>query len=93
MNAPNTSAAALVARLMAEYDALERRHTELESRYAGLADAAQAVCDGVSRDDSGTKAGGWRDGNGGLLSRDTIIANDRLRRALARVKPAGSIGG
>jgi hypothetical protein len=62
--------------------------SDTQAAYAELVEAAQAVCDGVGRDDSGTKAGGWRDGNGGLLSRDTIMRNDRLRRALERVKRA-----
>jgi hypothetical protein len=76
---------AFAARVMARVEALERTQAD----YAELVDAAAAVCAAIGRDDSGTKDGGWRDGNGGLLSRDTIRANDRLRQVLGRVVRGG----
>lgn len=44
----------------------------------------QAVIDAVQRDDTGEMiAGQWRNGNGGLLSNETLRAVDALRAALA----------
>lgn len=50
---------------------------------------AQAVVDAVTLDENGKMIGTmWQGGNGGLLSRDTLKAVDRLRLTLARVKAA-----
>ncbi len=50
-------------------------------------DAAQSLLNSVDFDNNGAMiAGEWRGGNGGLVSRETTIAADRLRKALAEVK-------
>jgi hypothetical protein len=46
--------------------------------------AAKALADSVSFDDNGTMIGSkWIGGNGGLISRDTIVKADAVRRAVA----------
>jgi hypothetical protein len=48
---------------------------------------AERVVEAVTMDDSGMLVGTiWQGGNGGMLSRDTIKAVDRLRMTLATVK-------
>ena len=49
--------------------------------------AAQGLVDAVQHDDIGMMVGNqWVGGNGGLLSRATIAAADRLRSALGALK-------
>lgn len=49
--------------------------------------AAQGLVDAVQHDDIGQMIGKqWVGGNGGLLSRATIAAADRLRSALGALK-------
>jgi len=60
---------------------------------AAALDQAQKVVDAVTFDDSGSLiAGVWKGGNGGLLSRETLVEVDLLRRMLiglkARKRPA-----
>lgn len=48
---------------------------------------AQKVVDAVTFDDSGSMvAGVWKGGNGGLLSRETLVEVDLLRRMLIGLK-------
>lgn len=48
-----------------------------------VADEARKLAEAVSHDDNGSMvAGVWVGGNGGLLSRETIRAADRVRLAL-----------
>lgn len=55
--------------------------------FAVALDAAQSLLNSVDFDNNGAMiAGEWRGGNGGLVSRETTIAADRLRKALAEVK-------
>ena len=50
---------------------------------------AQAVVDAVTMDDSGMMVGTiWQGGNGGLLSRETLKAVDRLRLTIAKMTAA-----
>lgn len=45
---------------------------------------AKALLDAVQRDDTGAMVGNeWRGGNGGLLSRETLVRADDLRREIA----------
>lgn len=49
-----------------------------------LAIKAKALLDAVDFDNNGRMvAGTYKGGNGGLISRDTIVAADELRKALA----------
>jgi hypothetical protein len=58
----------------------------------GLLRDAQAVVDAVTMDDSGMLVGTiWQGGNGGMLSRETLKAVDKLRKTIAEVK-AGDLG-
>lgn len=58
-------------------------HDDPSRRYADIVDRAKAVVDAVTRDDCGQMVGQvWQGGNGGLLSRETLVAVDRLRNAL-----------
>lgn len=51
-----------------------------------IAREARALSDAVSHDDNGSMIGQqWVGGNGGLLSRETIKAADRVRLALAQL--------
>jgi hypothetical protein len=53
---------------------------------------SQAVVDAVTMDDSGMLVGTmWQGGNGGMLSRETLKAVDRLRLTISVVK-AGKAG-
>lgn len=55
----------------------------MDANLAGLLKHAQKLVDCVSHDDNGAMVGQqWVGGNGGLLSRETIIAADSLRRAI-----------
>lgn len=54
-----------------------------------IAKEANALADAVSHDDNGSMIGQqWVGGNGGLLSRDTIVQADRVRLALDAMKQA-----
>lgn len=51
-----------------------------------LADAGKALVDAITFDDSGAMiAGKYQGGNGGLISRETVVKADMLRRVLAKV--------
>lgn len=51
---------------------------------------AKALVDAVQRDDTGSMVGNqWRGGNGGLLSRETLVAADDLRREIAAEEARG----
>ena len=52
--------------------------------------AAYDLIAAIQRDDTGTMVGkSWVGGNGGMLSRDTLAAADRLRMALDAVRSKG----
>lgn len=54
----------------------------------------QALIDAIDFDNNGSMvAGHWVGGNGGQISRETIRAADRVRRALAEseVMPSGTV--
>jgi hypothetical protein len=52
--------------------------------------AADDLIAAIQRDDTGTMVGkSWVGGNGGMLSRDTLAAVDRLRMALDAVRGKG----
>lgn len=52
-----------------------------------LLKAAKEVVDAISFDENGALIGGkWMGGNGGLLSRETNVKADALRRAIAAVE-------
>lgn len=52
---------------------------------------SQAVVDAVTMDDSGMLVGTmWQGGNGGMLSRETLKAVDRLRLTISVVKAAAA---
>lgn len=54
-----------------------------------LLDQAQAVVDAITFDDSGAMvAGQWVGGNGGLVSRETLVAVDNLRTRLLAYRAA-----
>jgi len=59
----------------------------MSDKIGAVVKAAQGLVDAVQADDVGSMvAGQWVGGNGGLLSRATIAAADRLRSALAGLK-------
>lgn len=61
-------------------------HREME--IAVVAQAAVVVA-AIEHDNNGSMVGGqWMGGNGGLLSRETIVEADKLRRALSSLKAA-----
>jgi len=67
-----------------------RQHRQQQEHYGRLidelADAGKALVDAITFDESGAMvAGKYQGGNGGLISRQTIIKADQLRRALAKV--------
>lgn len=50
---------------------------------------AEALVASVQRDDTGQLVGQiWMGGNGGLLSRETLAAADKLRTTIAEIKRA-----
>ena len=52
-----------------------------------LAKKAKALVDAVTVDDSGQLIGTvWVGGNGGLISKETIVAADELRKELADIE-------
>jgi hypothetical protein len=52
--------------------------------------AADDLIASIQRDDTGTMVGkSWVGSNGGMLSRDTLAAADRLRMALDAVRSKG----
>ena len=54
-----------------------------------LIKSAKELVAAVSFDDNGMMLGGkWQGGNGGLLSRETIVKADAVRRALSRCEQA-----
>lgn len=62
--------------------------TELEALRI-VATEAQKLVDAVTHDDSGSMvAGQWVGGDGGLLTRETLLQNDRVRLALDGLKQA-----
>jgi len=61
-------------------------HSEI---YADLLRLAEELVDLISRDENGEIIGGhYVGGNGGLISRQTNMKSDELRRAIYRVKRA-----
>ena len=55
--------------------------------FATLLDLAQALVDQVSLDENGMMIGQtYQGGNGGMLSRDTVIAADALRKAIDSIR-------
>ncbi|MDE2105107.1 MAG: hypothetical protein KGL39_48155 [Patescibacteria group bacterium] len=60
--------------------------TELEAlreRVQLLQHHVRTLCDAIQRDDTGILIGAeWVGGNGGLLSRETLVAADNARSAL-----------
>lgn len=57
-----------------------------------IATHAKALAEAVTQDDSGSLvAGQWMGGGGGLLSRETIAAADRVRLALDALKTARDV--
>ncbi len=62
--------------------------TELEALRI-VATEAKKLVDAVTGDDSGSMvAGQWVGGHGGLLTRETLLQNDRVRLALDALKQA-----
>lgn len=54
-----------------------------------VATEAKKLVDAVTHDDSGSMvAGQWVGGDGGLLTRETLLQNDRVRLALDGLKQA-----
>lgn len=66
----------------------------LEQSMSGLMSDAQKVVDQVTRDDCGQMVGQiWMGGNGGLLSRETLKAVDKLRLTLMAIRSSQSPNG
>jgi hypothetical protein len=59
----------------------------MDADLAALLALAQSLVDSISHDENGAMvAGQWVGGNGGLLLRETIVAADKLRRAILEFK-------
>lgn len=59
----------------------------MEPQLEELIKASKDLVDSLSFDDNGAMiAGKWIGGNGGMISRKTLIKADAVRRALSKIK-------
>jgi hypothetical protein len=59
----------------------------VDEHYKELLNLAEQLVNRISFDENGQLVGGrWVGGNGGLISRETTVVSDALRRVINRIK-------
>lgn len=64
--------------------------TERKEAVRALVEKAQQLAESISFDMNGDLIGGkWMGGHGGLISHDTMVKADEVRRAVSALRPLG----